>query len=105
MVAGSAAAVDETTSLVVTVDVAEVSAVDVEVTSETYTSALVGIVTGQNDHDRRSTDQYRSRTSRRNPTAKRLEIQSVALSRVYKPFPKHAEDNATPGFVTKLIGI
>lgn len=87
-----------------TVDVAEGPSV-VEVTSETNTSALAGMVTGQKDHDRRSTDQYRSRTSRRKPTARRLEIHSAASFRAYRPLPKQAEDNDTAGLVTKLMGI
>lgn len=94
--------------LSVAVDVTAVvtgEAVVVDVYVETVTSGLAGMATGQKVHIFCSTDQYRSTTSRRYPTASRFEIHFAASSRLYRPAPKQAEDSHTAGLVTKLIGI
>lgn len=65
---------------------------------------LEGNATGQNDHTMRVASQYISRTSLRNPTARRLERQSPNSSSAYRRWLKHAADRETPGAVTKLMG-
>lgn len=58
----------------------------------------------QNVHSRRTESQYRSSSNLRNPTARRFERHTAALSSSYIPLAKQAADKETPGVVTKLIG-
>lgn len=105
MEAVSASDVVEDDLVVLVIIVVFEASVVVDVYAETITSAFAGMVTGQKLHVLLSTDQYRSSTSRRYPTARRLEMHLAASSRSYKPAPKQAEESDTEGLVTKLIGI
>lgn len=105
MEAAAASNVVEDESVVVVIVVVNEASVVVDVYVETVTSALTGMLMGQKIHVLRVTDQYRSRTSRRYPTARRFEMHLAASSRSYKPAPKQAEESDTAGWVTKLIGI
>lgn len=61
----------------VTVDVVE-ELRTVEVYAESVTSAVVGMLTGQNDHFLYSTDQYMSSIILRYPTDRRLDMHFAA---------------------------
>lgn len=104
MEAVSASDVVEADSVVVVIVVVFEASV-VVVYAETITSAFAGMETGQKLHVLPSTDQYRSSTSRRYPTARRLEMHLAASFRSYRPAPKQAEESDTEGLVTKLMGI
>lgn len=69
--------VEDDPVVVVFVTVSEASVI-VDVYAETVTSALAGMVTGQKVHVLRSTDQNRSSTSRRYPTARRFDMHLAA---------------------------
>lgn len=105
MEAVPASDVVEDDSVVVVIVVVFEASVVVDVYAETITSTFDGMETGQKLHALRSTDQYRSSTSRRYPTARILEMHLAPSFRSYKPAPKQAEESDTEGLVTKLIGI